>query len=116
MTTPLDRPLRRAVEIDGEAYVATMLPAGVRLVRKGRRNGVEVTWQQILTGDVVLHAQLAASLKPKANEQAKAGPSRRARSATSQLAKTVDSDGTAPRPQRRRRQSEFASASLRRNR
>lgn len=62
MTTPLDRPVRRAVEIDGVPYVVTLLPTGVRLVRKGHRKGAEVTWQQILSGEVVLDAQLAASV------------------------------------------------------
>jgi hypothetical protein len=63
MTTPLDRPLRRAVLIDGEPYVATLSAEGVKLTGKGRRKGVEVSWSQILTGEVALHSQLAASLE-----------------------------------------------------
>jgi hypothetical protein len=63
MTTALDRPLRRAVQIDGAPYVVTIHPDGVRIVAKGHRKGVEVTWQQILAGEVALHAQLAGSLK-----------------------------------------------------
>ena len=62
MTTPLDRPLRRAVEINGEPYVVTLLPDGLRLVRKGHRKGIELTWAQMLAGEVVLAQQLVDSL------------------------------------------------------
>jgi hypothetical protein len=63
MTTSLDRPLRREVLIDGAPYVVTLTTEGLRVVPKGHRKGVEVTWQQILAGEVTLHAQLADSLQ-----------------------------------------------------
>ena len=48
MTTPLDKTLKRAVTIDDQAYVAAISPAGIRLTLKGRRNGVEMSWSELL--------------------------------------------------------------------
>lgn len=70
MVTPLDRPLRRALRLDGVDYVITLHPGGVRLVQKGRRKGIEVTWAEMLAGEVVLAAQLAGSLAAPAGEPA----------------------------------------------
>ena len=63
MVTPLDRPLRREVQVDGKAYVVTLTPDGVRIVLKGHRKGVEVSWQDILNGGATLQAQLVESLR-----------------------------------------------------
>jgi hypothetical protein len=62
MVTALDRPLRRGVRIGDADYVVTLHAGGVRLVRKGRRKGIEVSWEQILDGELALAAQLAGSL------------------------------------------------------
>ena len=40
----------------------TLTESGVRLTRKGRRKGVEVGWQAILSGEVALDDQLVRSL------------------------------------------------------
>jgi len=64
MTTPLEKPVRRAVLINGEPYVVTIEETGLRLVRKGHRKGIDVAWEQILGGEVALAAQLAGSLVP----------------------------------------------------
>ena len=66
--------LRREVEVDGKRYVATLTPEGLRLVEKGRRKGIEITWKQILDGEVELHAQLAGSLARPAATQHDAAP------------------------------------------
>jgi hypothetical protein len=63
MVTPLERPLRRAVLVDGKPYVVTLTPTGVRIVPKGRRKGQEVSWQDILSGETALQAQLVESLR-----------------------------------------------------
>jgi hypothetical protein len=71
MVTPLERPLRRAIEIDGKPYVATFRADGVTVVAKGRRKGIEITWKQILDGEIQLHAQLARSLtRPQPSDSA----------------------------------------------
>jgi len=63
MVTPLNRPLRRGVTIDGEPYVVTLAPDGIRLVRKGRRKGMDIPWTDIVSGTLTLDAQLVASLQ-----------------------------------------------------
>jgi hypothetical protein len=71
MITPLERPLRRLVTVDGTAYVATFAPNGVRLTPKGHRKGVEVSWEDILAGGVALRSQLVGSLAPDPDRRLK---------------------------------------------
>ena len=61
MTTPLDKPLRREVTVNDKAYTLTIDPTGLKLVEKGRRNGVELQWKDVLSGDAGLAAALQAS-------------------------------------------------------
>lgn len=61
MTTPLDKPLRREITVDDKAYTLTLDPTGLKLVEKGRRNGVELRWKDVLSGDAGLAAALQAS-------------------------------------------------------
>jgi hypothetical protein len=46
--TPLEKPIKREVVIDGEPYTVTLSPLGVRLVRKGFRKGRAVSWRALL--------------------------------------------------------------------
>ena len=62
MTTKLTTPLRREIEIGGEAYTLTIAPDGLRLVRKGRRKGQALAWRALVTGDAALAAALNASV------------------------------------------------------
>lgn len=62
MTTKLDKPLRREVEIDDRLYTLTVDPDGLRLVEKGHRKGQELRWRDLVSGDAALAAALAASL------------------------------------------------------
>jgi hypothetical protein len=48
MTTALDKTLKRAITINEQAYVAAISPSGVKLTLKGRRNGVEMSWDALL--------------------------------------------------------------------
>ena len=50
--TKLDKPLRREVQIGDTAYTLTIGPDGLKLVEKGRRNGLELTWSDLLNGNV----------------------------------------------------------------
>jgi hypothetical protein len=63
MTTKLDGPLRREVDIKGEAYTLTIEPDGLRLVPKGRRKGLELRWSDLVSGDAALAAALQGSLE-----------------------------------------------------
>ncbi|MNW18187.1 hypothetical protein D3C71_2176450 [compost metagenome] len=49
--TKLDKPLRRELDIDGKAYTLTVDPDGLKLTEKGRRNGVELRWSTLASGD-----------------------------------------------------------------
>ncbi|KRG68043.1 hypothetical protein [Pseudoxanthomonas dokdonensis] len=60
--TPLDRPLRREVAIDGVAYTLVLDPEGLSLTRKGHRRGLALRWQDLVNGDAALAAGLNASL------------------------------------------------------
>ncbi len=76
MVTALNSPLRRELPIRGNDYVLTISPQGLKLVLKGKRNGYEVTWDSLVSGDAALAAALNASLEapivPK--KPAKAAP------------------------------------------
>lgn len=60
--TKLDKPIRREIEIDGKPYTLTIDPAGMKLVEKGHRNGLGLTWKNLLSGDAALAAALQASV------------------------------------------------------
>jgi hypothetical protein len=49
MTTKLERPLKREIVVDEKPYTLTIDANGLKLVEKGRRNGHEVSWKQILS-------------------------------------------------------------------
>lgn len=51
MTTALDKSLRREIIINERAYTLTIDPAGLKLVEKGRRNGIEKSWRDVLGDD-----------------------------------------------------------------
>jgi len=50
MTTKLEKPLKREIMIGEEAWTLTIGPDGLKLVPKGKRNGYEVTWHEIVSG------------------------------------------------------------------
>lgn len=61
--TPLDKPLRREVQIGDESYTLTLDPEGLKLVRKGHRKGLDLRWVDLVSGDAALAAELQASLE-----------------------------------------------------
>lgn len=63
MMTPLDKPLRRELHIDGQPYTLTLAPEGLKLVEKGRRKGITLRWQDLVSGDAALATALQASLQ-----------------------------------------------------
>jgi hypothetical protein len=62
MTTPLDKTIKRALKIKGREYVVALSPESVKLTLKGHRNGVELTWSDLISGDAALATALQASL------------------------------------------------------
>ncbi|MCX2919471.1 MULTISPECIES: hypothetical protein [Stenotrophomonas] len=60
--TPLDKPVRREVQIGDQAYTLTIDPDGLKLVPKGKRNGLTLKWTELVNGDAALATALQASL------------------------------------------------------
>ena len=63
MTTKLDKPLKRELEIDGRLYTVTISPEGVKVVEKGKRKGQELSWHSIVSGDAQLTQDLKLSIE-----------------------------------------------------
>jgi hypothetical protein len=60
--TPLHSTLKRALTIDGHDYVLTLNETALKLTLKGKRNGVELPWSQLVNGEAALAVALHASL------------------------------------------------------
>jgi hypothetical protein len=60
--THLEKTLKREITIKKQSYVLTIDPAGFKLTKKGRRKGVEIAWQDLVSGDAALAAALNASV------------------------------------------------------
>jgi hypothetical protein len=60
--TPLDKSLKRALQIDGRDYVLTLTPDALKLTRKGHRLGVELKWPDLVSGESALAVALHASI------------------------------------------------------
>ena len=65
MATKLDKPLKREISIGGKPFVVTISPDGFKLVGKGRRKGLEITWESLTSGEAALATALNASINPK---------------------------------------------------
>jgi len=62
MTTPLDKTLKRALNIKGKDYVVALSPDGMKLTPKGRQLGLELKWTDLISGEAALATALQASL------------------------------------------------------
>jgi hypothetical protein len=62
MATKLEKPLKRELMIGEQAYMLTIAPEGLKLVVKGKRNGLELTWKSLVGGEAALATALNASL------------------------------------------------------
>jgi hypothetical protein len=63
MATKLDKSLKREFEVNGELYMLTISPEGMKLVPKGKRKGHELTWKDLISGQTALAVALNASLE-----------------------------------------------------
>ena len=77
MTTQLTHPLTRELTIGSATYTLTVTPDGFKLVPKGKRKGLEMSWASLVSGDtalaVALHASLGLSPTPKPGKTEPAG-------------------------------------------
>lgn len=60
--TPLDKPLRRSLDIGELSYTLLLDADGLKLTEKGKRKGVELKWTDLVSGDAALAAALQASV------------------------------------------------------
>jgi hypothetical protein len=63
MATKLEKAVRREVAIEGQPYMVTISPEGLKIVPKGKRNGIELAWKALISGDAALSAALNASIQ-----------------------------------------------------
>ena len=62
MTTKLEKPLKRELDIGGKPHTVTISPEGVKITPKGARKGKEISWEDLLSGDAELRRDLNISL------------------------------------------------------
>lgn len=62
MATKLSRPMRRELQIKGRPYTLTLDLFQLKLVEKGRRKGLELNWEDLVSGDAAVTRALSASL------------------------------------------------------
>lgn len=62
MTTRLDKTLKREITVHGKPFVVSVSPNGLKLVSKGRRKGLELSWEDLISGDAALATALNASV------------------------------------------------------
>jgi hypothetical protein len=62
MSTRLDKPLKRELEIEGEPYTLVIDGDKLKLTRKGKRKGLELAWRDLVSGEAALATALNASL------------------------------------------------------
>ena len=70
MTTKLEGPLKRELDIAGTLYTLTITPEGMALVLKGKRNGFALEWAALVSGEAALATALNASLTANLDGQA----------------------------------------------
>lgn len=68
MTAKLDKTIKRELELDGKLYTIAIGPDGIKVTEKGRRNGPEVSWRSIISGEQALTEGLKASLDEGSSE------------------------------------------------
>ena len=54
MAAKLAEPLRRKLELKGQAYTLTVTGEGFTLVANGKRKGVQMPWADVVSGDAAL--------------------------------------------------------------
>jgi hypothetical protein len=62
MATLLEKTLKRELSIGTRAYILAISPEGLKLTLKGRRKGLELQWEALISGDAALAVALNASI------------------------------------------------------
>jgi len=62
MATKLDKAIKRELVQGDTTYTVTIAPEGIKVVEKGKRNGREISWMSIISGDAMLNESLKLSV------------------------------------------------------
>jgi hypothetical protein len=62
MATKLGKELKREISIEGKPYIIRIDPDGLKVTEKGRRNGTELLWKALVSGDIARAVALKASV------------------------------------------------------
>ena len=62
VATKLDKAIKRELTQGDKTYTITIAPEGVKVVEKGKRNGRELSWSTIISGDAQLNESLKISV------------------------------------------------------
>ena len=62
MATKLDKSIKRELTHGDKTYTITIAPEGVKVVEKGKRNGRELSWASIISGDAEMNENLKISV------------------------------------------------------
>jgi hypothetical protein len=62
MATKLDKAIKRELVQGDKTYTITIAPDGLKVVEKGKRNGKELSWSSIISGDASLNENLKISV------------------------------------------------------
>jgi hypothetical protein len=61
--TELKSAISRELTVGKAKYKLTVSPQGFKLVLKGKRNGLEIAWHDLINGDAAMAIALRASLQ-----------------------------------------------------
>ncbi len=62
MTALLDKTLKRELRIGDRSYILAISPLTLKVTPKGKRKGLELSWESLVSGDAALAAALNASV------------------------------------------------------
>ncbi len=62
MTTPLNKTLKRELKIKDTAFVITLTPETLKITQKGKRKGLQLRWEDLVSGEAALAVALNASV------------------------------------------------------
>ena len=64
MATKLEKALKREVQIGEQPYMLTIDPQGLKLVPKGKRNGLELAWSALASAASPPISEFQVSSRP----------------------------------------------------
>lgn len=98
MATLLDKTLKRELRINGRPFIVALSPEALKLTVKGKRKGLELQWDALVSGETALAVALNASLSAL-----ESGPRSAEERSTVQRPRATPKLSTARRSAKRRR-------------